>query len=203
MFSSACALPSPTSAEGGPSLFGWFIGVGSEVAHLRAGHRPPPKPYVQFSRIRLSRRLTLRECQRRNQPNQVHKPVLSVQLRLGQLFPTRVSPSVKTVCPDAMHDPAIETVEKLSDVGPLVIMPPTPQNRIQSLNQLLGRQRHASLGKLAYLIHEVSDRFLTRVGIQRPRSDTTTNLARGQPKLLLTALDLVSQKLESLPDMHY
>src|SRR5262249_30794794 len=76
-----------------------FIAVGSEVAHLGASHRPPPKPYVRFSRIRLSRRLTLLECQRRNQSNQVHKPVLSVQLRFGQLFPTRVSPSVKTVCP--------------------------------------------------------------------------------------------------------
>jgi hypothetical protein len=43
MFSSVCALPSPTSAEGRPSLFGWFIGVGSEVARLRAGHRPPLK----------------------------------------------------------------------------------------------------------------------------------------------------------------
>ena len=27
MFSSVCALPSPTSAEGCPSLFGWFIGT--------------------------------------------------------------------------------------------------------------------------------------------------------------------------------
>jgi len=140
---------------------------------LGASHRPPPKPYVRFSRIRLSRRLTLLECQRRNQSNQVHKPVLSVQLRFGQLFPTRVSPSVKTVCPDAMHDPTIETVEKLSDVSAFIVIAPTPQNRIQFLNQLLGRQRHASLGKLAYLIHEVSDRFLTGIGVQRPRSDIT------------------------------
>ena len=27
MFSSVCALPSPTSAEGCPSLFGWFTGT--------------------------------------------------------------------------------------------------------------------------------------------------------------------------------
>src|SRR5262249_19346040 len=82
-FSLVHALPSPTSAEDKSSLFGWFIGVGSEVAHSRASHRPPLKPYVRFSRIRLSRRLTLRECQRRNQSNQVHQPILSVQLRLG------------------------------------------------------------------------------------------------------------------------
>ena len=30
-----------------------FTGVGSEVARLRAGHRPPLKLYVQFSRIQL------------------------------------------------------------------------------------------------------------------------------------------------------
>ena len=30
--------------------------VGSEVARLRAGHRPPLKLYVQFSRIQLSRK---------------------------------------------------------------------------------------------------------------------------------------------------
>src|SRR5262245_34548444 len=104
--------------------------------------------------------------------------------------------------PDSVHDPTIETAEELSDVSPLVVVAPTPQNRIQFLDQLLGRQRHAPLGKLPYLIHEVSDRFLTGIGIQRSRSDTTTYLARGQAKLLLTALDLVSQKLESLPDMH-
>jgi len=41
-------------------------GVGSEVARLHAGHRPPLKLYVQFSRIQLSRRLTLPRCKRRN-----------------------------------------------------------------------------------------------------------------------------------------
>ena len=49
-----------------------FTGVGSEVARLRAGHRPPLKRYVQFSRIPLSRRLTLPGCNRRNQLDQVH-----------------------------------------------------------------------------------------------------------------------------------
>src|SRR5450755_4441611 len=41
-----------------PTLLG-LHGVGSEVARLRAGHRPPLKLYMQFSRIQLSRRLTL------------------------------------------------------------------------------------------------------------------------------------------------
>lgn len=32
------------------------VTVGSEVARLRAGHRPPPKLHVRFSRMQLSRR---------------------------------------------------------------------------------------------------------------------------------------------------
>ena len=60
MFSSVRALPSPASAEGCcPSLFGWFTGVGSEEARLRAGLRPPPKLPVRISRRQLSRRLKI------------------------------------------------------------------------------------------------------------------------------------------------
>jgi len=65
-FSTVHALPSPISAEDCSSLFDRFTGVGSEVARLRAGHRPPLKLYRRFSRIQLSRRLTLPRCNRRN-----------------------------------------------------------------------------------------------------------------------------------------
>jgi len=51
-----------------PTLLG-LHGVGSEVARVRAGHRPPLKLYMQFSRIQLSRRLTLPRCNRRDQLN--------------------------------------------------------------------------------------------------------------------------------------
>ena len=61
-FSLVRALPSTTSAKAITSLFGDFIGVGSEVARLRASHRPPLKLYVRFSRIQLSRRLILPGC---------------------------------------------------------------------------------------------------------------------------------------------
>ena len=55
MFSLVRTLPSPTSAEEEPSLFGWFTGVGSEEARLRAGLRPPLKLHGRFSRMQLSR----------------------------------------------------------------------------------------------------------------------------------------------------
>src|SRR5262249_40756062 len=70
-----------------------FIAVGSEVARKRAGHRPPLKLYVRISRIQLLRRLTFPKCQGRYQSNQVHKPVLTVQLGLRQLPPAAVPPS--------------------------------------------------------------------------------------------------------------
>src|SRR3954464_10869126 len=101
-----------------------LLAVGSEVARLHAGHRPPLKLYVQFSRIQLSRRLTLPGCNRRNQLNQIHQPVLSVQLGFRQLSPAAVPPTLKSLRPYAPHYPAVESVEELSDVGSLVVMSP-------------------------------------------------------------------------------
>src|ERR1700676_1738354 len=94
--------------------------VGSEVAHLRAGHRPPLKLYVRFSRIQLSRRLTLPGCNRRDQLNQVDQPVLAVQLGFRQLSPATVPPPLESMRPNAPHNPAIEPVEELSHVGSFV-----------------------------------------------------------------------------------
>src|SRR5471030_2740398 len=178
-----------------------WSGVGSEVARLRAGHRPPLKLYVQFSRIQLSRILTLPGGNRRDQLNQVHQPVLAIQLGFRQLSPATVPPPLESMRPNAPHYPAVDPVEELSNVGSLVVMAPSPQHRIQFLDQLLGLERHASAGKRAHLIHETPDRFLPRNSVQRPRLSTTADLARRQPKLL-TAFDLVPEKLEPLLDVH-
>ena len=124
--------------------------VGSEVARLRASHRPPLKLYVRFSRIRLSRRLPLPRGNRRDSLDQVHQPVLAVQLGFRQLSPATVPPPLASMRPNAPHDPAVESVEELSDVGSLVIMAPAPQNRIQFLNQLRGPKRHESAGERTY-----------------------------------------------------
>jgi len=123
---------------------------------------------------------------------------LSVQNGARQLPPAAVPPTAIRMRPHPAHNPTIESVEELSDVGSLVMMAPTPQYRVQFLDQLPGLQRYASLGKLAHLIHEALDRFLSGIGVQLPRPTTTADLARWQPKLL-AALDLVPQKLESLP----
>src|SRR6266852_1953563 len=130
MFSSVCALPSPASAEGCPSLFGWFTGVGSEEARISAGLRPPLKLHVRFSRMQLSRRLMPAGCKRRNQPHQVHKLILTVQRRRRQLLPTAITPTFKPMRPDPPHDPTVELIEELSDVSSFVILAPPPQKRV-------------------------------------------------------------------------
>ena len=38
--------------------------------------------------------------------------------------------------PDAAHDPAVEFVEERSDMGPLVVLAPSSQGRIQLLYQI-------------------------------------------------------------------
>src|SRR6516225_1309022 len=57
-YSAACRLgdswPTRHSFSFGPSP---LPDVGSEEARVRAGHRPPPKLHVRFSRMQLSRRL--------------------------------------------------------------------------------------------------------------------------------------------------
>jgi hypothetical protein len=103
--------------------------------------------------------------------------------------------------PNASHDPAIQTVEEPSDVGALIILAPTPQQRVEFRNQLLGLQRHLPLSSLPYLVHETTDRLRPRVRIERTVSDPATNLAFGQVKFPNPALDFVAQKLEAHPDV--
>src|ERR1700694_5811826 len=52
--------------------------------------------------------------------------------------------------PYPSQDPTVQSVEELSDVSLLVVVAPTTQDRIQSLDQFLGLKRHASPGKRAY-----------------------------------------------------
>src|SRR5271154_5172949 len=112
--------------------------VGSEEARLRAGLRPPLKLYVRFSRIQLSRSLPRGRCQRRNQLDQVDQPVLAVQLGFRQLSPAAVPPPLESMRPNPPHDPAVEPVEELSDVGSLVVMShPRKTGFSSSINSLV------------------------------------------------------------------
>src|SRR5215831_11144111 len=100
---------------------------GGALSRPSAGHRPPLKRGVQFSRAPLSRRLIPPRRQGGYQSHQVHKPVLSVQSSHRQRFPAVVPPTAKTMRPDPAHYPTVESVEELSDVGSLIVMTPPPQ----------------------------------------------------------------------------
>src|SRR6202034_2794756 len=131
----------------------------------------------------------------------VDQPFFAIQFGCRQLSPATVPPTLESMRPNAPHDPAVEPVKELSDVGSLVVMAPAPQDRIQLLNQLLGFKRHASAGQRAYLIHETADGILAQNRGTRPGVTHNADLARRQPELL-AALDLVPKKFESLPNMH-
>src|ERR1700676_3108919 len=167
-----------------------------------AGHRPPLKRGVRFSRATLSRRRLSLRCNRRNQFDQLDQPKLTIQLALRQLFPTAVAPAFVPMRPDTSLDPVVQFVEERSDVSTLVIVTPSPQDRVQLLDQIIGFQGHATPGKLADPILEALDRFLSGIRIQSPRFGTRNDLARWQLKVL-AAPDQVAQKLESTLNMHH
>jgi len=173
--------------------------VGSEEARLRASLRPPPKLPVHISRRQLSPRLSNAGMQEIDQSN---KLVLAVKLGHRQPFPARIAPTPVPMRPDASPDPAVETLEELSDVGAFVVLAPAPQERIKFRNQLRGVQRSQPFGSLPDLIHETTDRFLLGIRIQRTLSGLTTNLTRRQMKLPLPTLDFVAKELEALADVN-
>jgi hypothetical protein len=131
--------------------------VGSEEARLRAGLRPPLKLHVRFSRMQLSRWGAPSGSYRRDQSNQVHQPVLAIKLGCRQRLPARTAPALEPVRPNAPHDPAVESIEELSDVGSFEVVAPPSQYRVDPIDQLPGIKRYAPLRALAHLIHEPLD----------------------------------------------
>ncbi len=74
-------------------------------------------------------------------PTRLTSPYSPYSLAVRQLFPAAIPPTFEPMRPDASSDPTVELVEELSDVGALVVLAPTPQNRIQLGNQLRGCAR--------------------------------------------------------------
>src|SRR5260221_6059168 len=167
----------------------------------RADLRPPHKLDVQFSRIQLSRRRCPLSSDGRDQRDKIDKPELAVELAGWQRCPTAAAPFPEPVRPDSSHQPAVESVEELSDVGPLVVMAPTTHNGVRLFYQLLSGHRSVAPREPANLILEVADRFLPRVRIQRSRLGTSLDLARRQPHGPAASLDLVPEELEAIPDV--
>src|SRR6266511_3401082 len=199
-------LPFPSTPYRGP--FGPSAGTpacrvgGGALDCSRADLRPPPKLDVQFSRIQLSRRRCPLSSDGRDQRDKIDKPELAVELAGWQRCPTAAAPFPEPVRPDSSHQPAVESVEELSDVGPLVVMAPTTHNGVRLFYQLLSGHRSVAPREPANLILEVADRFLPRVRIQSSRLGTSLDLARRQPHGPAASLDLVPEELEAIPDVH-
>jgi len=76
------------------------------------------------------------------------------------------------------QDPAVETLEELADMGAFVIFTPTAHEWIQFHNQLRGFDTYRPFGSLPYLVHEMTDRLLLGIRVQRILPGLTTDLAR-------------------------
>jgi hypothetical protein len=111
-----------TSSSGPPSRM-FQTGIrrvgGGAPSYPGAGHRPPLKRGVRFSRATLSRRRPFLRCNGRNQFYQLDQPILAVHFGLRQLFPAAVAPAFIPMRPDASRDPTVEVVEECSDVARL------------------------------------------------------------------------------------
>ena len=90
-------------------------------------------------------------------------PAFDCILALRQLLPTAVTPAFVPMRPNAPIDPMVEFVEERADVGTLVILTPSPQDRVQLLDQIFGLQGYTTPGKLAHPIIEALDRFLSGI----------------------------------------
>ena len=115
-FPLAGVLPSRASADARASLFGTFLGVGSEEAPRRAGLRPPLKRPVRFSRKPLSQRCLIEGS--RKEPNRAG---VRVRTRRAAGAPAAVASrrgaSTETMRPKPPNNPAVKLVEELADIG--------------------------------------------------------------------------------------
>jgi hypothetical protein len=186
------------------NVSGSFFGVGSEEAPFRAGLRPPLKPGVRFSRTGLSQGLPFPgQCKRRYQRNKVNKPHLSVQTLVRESFPSRIAPALALVRPYPAQNPCIETVEEPADVGLAIIVPPPAYDGIDLFNQLLRLHRSLPPCTLAYLLLEVLNRLLARIGIQAARHHAAPDFFRGElQRRRLPPFDLEAEEFKPLPDVH-
>jgi hypothetical protein len=103
--------------------------------------------------------------------------------------------------PYPAHNPTIETVEELADVSLTVVKTPSPDDRIDLLDQLPRAQRCFASRTASYLVFEVIDGFLSRIGIQITRDDPTADLLRREVQGATAALYLEPQKLKAMAYM--
>ena len=88
-------------------------------------------------------------CKRGYQRDKVNKTHLSVQTLFWEFLPSCVAPALAPVRPYTAHNPSIQLVEELTDVGFAKIVPPAAYDGIDLCNQLLCLQGSLSPRELA------------------------------------------------------
>jgi len=90
-----------------------------------------------------------------------------------------VAPTLASMRPDSPHDPTVELIEELSDVGSFVVLTPPPHSGLSlSISSLVFRGTRRFV-RLPNLVPETSDRLITRIRVERTRTCLATNLALG------------------------
>lgn len=135
--------------------------VGSEVAHWVVRCSPLPKPCAQFCRTRLSRRLNKARRQEKELTESRDQPILYVEHRLRQLFPTGVTAAIHA---------AKRAARSIGRVGGIAFGRPNPAGADSALRSTARWRRHASPRPLSYLLLETPDRFRARYAYSAPRA---------------------------------
>ena len=79
--------------------------------------------------------------------------------------PHHIPPSFSQKRINASYDPTIKLIEEQSHMGFAIEVPPTPDHRVDLIDQLLKLNRRFSACKLSDLIPKPLHRFLSRNGI--------------------------------------
>ena len=90
----------------------------------------------------------------RDQRDKINKPELAVELAEWQRCPATAAPLAEPMRPNSPHQPAVELVEDLSDVSPLVVVAPTTHEGVDLFYQLLSVHRSVAPREPANLILE-------------------------------------------------
>ena len=94
-------------------------------------------------------------------------PYSTISLRSGRSLHPPLRHRLRTMRPNAPHDPAVKLKEEPADMGLAVVLAPTSNDRVDLADQLLRTDWSLSTGALTDLVLEVPNGSLTRNRIAR------------------------------------
>ncbi len=94
--------------------------------------------------------------------------------------------------PDAPHGPSVKLVEEIAGASFAIVVAPSADDWVDLLNQFLRVHRRFASGQSPYLVLEVLDGLLPRVGVEVLRAGSTADFARSQLQCSVPPFDLVT-----------